>query len=196
MPGRYRIDYLVDDRSGQPRAIACDGERLRKLYHNRLVTAPPRLLAPAFARLIDPAWLLEHWQLSAAGEALAGGRRGFQVIAEPPAWVRRDAWTRRDDRSSCRVAVVIDAELGIVLRQVSYASDRPAVRFELRGVTAARPGDAADFGLAAPAGIPVIESGGGPLQELDLSAPVRAASTALLQGATAATSWLQRRLKA
>jgi hypothetical protein len=93
--------------------------------------------------------------------------------------------------------VTIDAELGIVLRHVSYVADRPAIRFELRDLSFGNAGDPGDFGLAIPPGMPVIESSGGPLHDLDLPAPVQAAGAAagaLLDGAASAASWLRRRL--
>ena len=93
--------------------------------------------------------------------------------------------------------MIVDAELGIVLRQVAYVADRPAIRFELRGLAVGNADEPGDFGIVVPAGIPVIESSGGPLHDLDLPAPVQAAgaaATALLHDAVAAISWLQRRL--
>jgi hypothetical protein len=53
-------------------------------------------------------------RLNPAGEAAVGGRQGFRVRAEPPAWIR----TLQPDATPWRIAVIIDAELGIVLRQV------------------------------------------------------------------------------
>jgi hypothetical protein len=188
MPGRYRIDYQADDRARQPRVAACDGDRLRRLYHNRMVAGPAQPLEPAFARLIDPAWLLEGWELAAAGEAILGGRRAVRVIADLPRWARE----RDRAAASCRIVLLIDAELGVVLRQVSYVTGVPAVRLELRDLTT----DPSGFRIAVPPGLPVIESGGGPLDDLDLPAPAQAAgaaATTLLRGATAAAGWLQRR---
>jgi hypothetical protein len=189
-PDRYRIDYRIDDRPRWPLVVACDGDRLRKQYHNRIVSSPPRPPEPKLVRLLDPAWLLQNWRLSASGPTAAAGRPGYGVIAEPPEWVSRS----RPDGTAWRIALIIDAELGIVLRQVSYLDGRPAVRLELRDVTAAS--RAGDFGLTAEPGLPVIESDGSPLHDLDLPAPVQAAgtaATALLHGVAAATSWLERR---
>ena len=71
MPGRYRLDYLTGNWERRHRSVACDGEQTTTGYDNRVVTGPARQVEPAIGTLIDPAWLLDGWQLSAAGEVTA-----------------------------------------------------------------------------------------------------------------------------
>jgi len=175
MPDRYRIDYLVDGRPRQPATLACDGQRLRKAYRNRVVESPARPVPGEFARLLDPAWLLDGWRLAEEGFEEVNGRPAVRVVAEP-VWLRgRPGWR---PRPAAWLSVAIDAELGIVLRQVSFVNGQQAARFELRGVSPRPAGDAGDFGLDADPAIPVVESDGGPIGDLDLPAQVRAAGDA------------------
>ena len=106
---RYRIDYQRDDRPRQPLAVACDGDRLRKVFHNRVIASPAQRLPAVFGRLLDPAWLLSDWVLTAAGRDVAGGRSALRVVAEPPprapgwprpAESRRSGWTSSSTASS------------------------------------------------------------------------------------------------
>jgi len=175
MPDRYRIDYLIDDRARQPVSAACDGERLRKAFGNRVVVSPPLPIPAEFARLLDPAWLLDGWRLSEEGTGEVNGRPAVRVVADP-VWVRERPGRR--PRPAAWLSMAIDAELGIVLRQVSYLNGQQACRFELRDVRTRPSADAGDFGLDADPGLPVIESDGGPLGDLDLPGQVRAAGEA------------------
>lgn len=187
MPGRYRIGYQVDERPRQPLTVACDGSRLLKLYHNRVVTSPARRLPPELARLIDPAWLLSGWRLSAAGQHIVGGRAAFLVTAELLAEPRERPVIA--PAPAMRIAAMIDAETGILLRQVSYVDDEPAVRFELRNVTRHLSAAPEDFGVDVPPEVPRIESDGDEVHDLDLPVPVRAAgeaAAAVLDGARSA----------
>lgn len=183
MPGRYKISYDLDERPRQPLAVACDGDRLRKVFHNRVVTSPAEPLSAEFAGLVDPAWLLSGWQLTAAGETTAGGRAALRVIAVPPR-PRRRLSADQPASQPLRIEALIDAELGILLRQLTYVDDRPAVRFELRDVVVHDDGQArdtgqpGDFSVDIPPGAQVISSDGGPLHDLDLAAPLRAAAAA------------------
>jgi hypothetical protein len=197
-PGRYRIDYQIDNRPRHPLSVACDAGRLRKAYHNRVVASPAQPMPAEFARLTDPAWLLNRWQLIAAGQATADGRRAYRVIATPsPARPRHPEPPGEPAPPGARVDVLIDADLGIILRQVSYADDRPTVWFEIRNLTCHHDIDPADFIIKAP-DLPVIESDGAPIHDLDLPAPVKAAGQAgadLLAGTRSALSWLSRQAR-
>jgi len=187
MPDRYLIDYWRDERRRQPLAVACDSHRLRKAYHNRVVSGPAQPLPAEFVRLLHPAWLLSGWKLTAAGQGTVGGRAVFRVIAELPP--RAPGLPVQPERSSdrprdrppdaaLRIIVMVDAELGILLRQVSFVDAQPAVRFELRDVSCHRSAKAADFALRAAPALPVIDSDGEPLDDLDLHPLVRAAGEA------------------
>ncbi len=178
MLGRYRVDYRRDGRRGQPLTVACDGNQMRKAYHNRVVACPAEPLPREFARFFDPAWLLSGWQLAMTGQASVNGRQAIGVVARPLVH-KVLTWAREETDPSLRIAVLLDAELGIVLRQISFVDDLPAVRFELRDVTDRSGEEPADFSLDPGPGIPLIESDGGPLHDLDLPEPVRAAGEAV-----------------
>ena len=201
LPGRYRIDYLSGNWQSKL-AIACDGGRLQTRYSNRMVTGPAEPLEDDWARLADPAWLLESgWQLSPAGETTVGGRQGLLAWADarpgpdssvlyPDSWYPHGAAVPFD-----QIAVIIDAELGILLRYLGYLKGRPAVCFELHDVQPCSAADAADFSIEIPPGTRVIESSS-PLAHLDLQRPVnavKAAGAIGMAGAAAVSSWLQNR---
>ena len=192
LPGRYRIDYLDGDWHSS--VAACDGTRQWTVYPNRVVTEPAKPLSEDWADLVDPAWLLTSgWRLSAAGAQDVGGRRGWCIWADAA-----DGDDRRDFRGARifpRAAVVVDAELGIVLRLAFLVDDRPAVCFELHDVTVPPAGDVAGFRVEIPPGTRVVEASS-VLDYLDIPRPVRAAWTAGqagLAGASAVAGWLKRR---
>lgn len=165
-PDRYRIDFEREDRPRHPLMMACDGERLRKVYHNRVVTSPALPLPANFVRLVDPAWLLGDWPLSEDGAETIAGRKAIRLIAErPPA--RADRGSTWSDHAAS-IALAIDAELGIVLRQASYLDNMPVSRIELRDLQIHEAIDLAEFGRAIVAGLPEISTNGEPIGDLDL----------------------------
>lgn len=191
MPDRYRIDFEREDRPGHPLTMACDGQRLRKVYRNRVVASPPLPLPTDFVRLVDPAWLLRDWPLSEAGEETVNGRRAIRLIAERPP-VRTDRWSRGSGDTAL-IALAIDAELGIVVRQVSYLDGKPVSRYELRDVQPREVIDIAEFGQGIAPDLPVMHTGGEPIGDLDLPPSARAvgqATTELVNGARSAFGWL------
>jgi hypothetical protein len=190
LPGKYRIDYLDGDWHSS--VAACDGTRQWTVYPNRVVTEPAKPLGEDWADLVDPAWLLTSgWRLSAAGARDVGGRRGWRIWADAA-----DEDDRRDFRGSRifrRAAVVVDAELGIVLRLAFLVDDRPAVCFELHDVTVPPADDVAAFGVEIPPGTRVVEASS-VFDYLDIPRPVKAAWTAGkagLAGASAVAGWLK-----
>jgi hypothetical protein len=193
MPGRYRIDQLTGHWRPPCQAVACDGEHTRKLYRDRVAVGPATPLRRDLAELTDPAWLLDRWALSVTGEASVAGRRGFRVVARSPGPAGRPV-----GGPFSAIEVVVDAELGVLLRQTRYLGDRPATRTELRDLTT--PTRPADFRLPNPAGLREVSDAGGPFGDRDLPDPVKtAASAAVLAaggavaGAAALTGWLQKR---
>src|SRR5262249_20246641 len=126
MPDRYRIDFEREHRPRHPLTMACDGKSLRKVYHNRVVASPPLPLPTDFFRLVDPAWVLPDDPPSEAGEEIVSGRPAIRLIAERPP-VRAAYMSSWSDHVAL-IALAIDAELGIVLRQVSYVDDKPVSR--------------------------------------------------------------------
>ncbi|MDX6392914.1 MAG: hypothetical protein QOJ73_3977 [Streptosporangiaceae bacterium] len=195
-PGRYRIDHLAGARPDEPVTIACDGERLWKVYPNRVATGAARPLRPDFARLADQSYLLSGWEL-AAGEAEVDGRRGFLVVAgdvNEMRGPRRGGWLLGS--LTGRIEVVVDAELGIALRETTYFEGQPIGCLELRNVSSQV--DPGGFRIDAPAGTRTVAAG--PLSDVDLPGPLKAAKVAaqfgaagVVAGAVALTGWLQKR---
>lgn len=191
MPDRYRIEFERENRPRRPLTMACDGERLRKVYHNRVVVSPPLPLPTDYVRLADPAWLLRDWPLSEAGEQIVAGRKAIRLIAERPP-VRADRWSSRSDHDAL-IAFAIDAELGIVLQQVSYLDNEPVSRYELRHVQRREAIDVAEFGSGIAPGLPVIHTNGERIGDLDLPESARVIGQAgadLVNGARSAFGWL------
>jgi X-X-X-Leu-X-X-Gly heptad repeat protein len=156
--GRYRIEPALPAelaaRSFRHRAetIICDGERQWHISGDEVTARPAGPPPDEIAKLLDAAWLLEH-QLTGGAEilsdgaeilsdgagTLSGGRRGyrFRVTAGDPGW----------GRMFFPDEVVVDAELGILLRSVCHAGSRPVSRYELRDVALGEQGDfRADIG--------------------------------------------------
>ena len=192
MPGRYRIDY--QDGDSKIRAAACDGMRQWTVYPNRVVTGPAEPLSDEWADLADPAWLLSSgWRLSAGGAENVGGRPGWRIWAD----ATDDSERPGSGGASMfrRAAVVVDAELGILLRLAFLVDDRPATCFELHDVTAPWAGDPAQFRIQIPPGTRVVEASS-VFDHIDIPGPVKAAWTigkTGLAGASALAGWLAER---
>jgi hypothetical protein len=190
LPGKYRIDYLDGDWHSS--VAACDGTRQWTVYPNRVVTEPARPLSEDWADLVDPGWLLASgWRLSAAGARDVGGRRGWRIWADTADG--NDLRETRGTQMFPRAAVVIDAELGIVLQLAFLVDDRPAVCFELHDVTVPPADDVAGFSVEIPPGTRVVEASS-VFDYLDIPRPVKAAWTAGkagLAGASAVAGWLK-----
>jgi hypothetical protein len=195
-PDRYRMTYRLDDRPRLPVMVACDGQRLLKIFHNRIVAGPAEPAPGAIARPFDPAWLLDHWELKETGPEEVNGRRAVGVIAEPPP--RRLGEPERPGQPVAQLMLLIDAELGIVLRQVAYLDGEPAMVFETRDVVVHVNADPAEFDRRIAPGLPLTESGGGLAADLDLPPALRATAEVggdLLSGAQSALGWLSARLR-
>jgi hypothetical protein len=192
MPGRYRIDYLDGD--SKIRAAACDGTRQWTVYPNRVVTGPAEPPSEDWADLADPAWLLSSgWRLSAGGAENVGGRPGWRIWADA---TDDSEWPGSREASVFRrAAVVVDAELGILLQLAFLVDDRTATCIELHDVTAPWAGDPAGFRIQIPPGIRVVEASS-VFDHIDIPGPVKAAWTigkTGLTGASALAGWLAER---
>jgi outer membrane lipoprotein-sorting protein len=191
MPGKYRIDHLAGD--WKERVSACDGARHWTVYPNRVVSEPAKPLSMDWARLADPAWLLvSTWQLTAGAAEHVGGRRGWRIWAE----ARPERGGVTEAGMFGRAIVTVDAELGIVLRLAFLVDDRPAICLELHDLTIPAADDTGDFRVRVPPGTRLVEASG-PLAQLDIPAPLRAAWTVGktgLAGASTVAGWLQDRL--
>src|SRR5580658_5610489 len=123
-------------------ASGCDGDRSWQEFEEegRLVelTGGPR---PPLATLLRPSWLLNGYTLEIAGSATTLGREGLRVVATPRRSIR-DAvarWRKPVDR----VEVIVDAELGILLRHEEIFQGKPLSLTELVSVSF-NPVEAAD----------------------------------------------------
>jgi hypothetical protein len=123
-------------------ASGCDGGRSWQEFEEegRLVemAGGPR---PPLATLLRPSWLLNGYTLEIGGSATTLGREGLRVVATPRRSIR-DAvarWGRPVDR----VEVIVDAELGILLRHEEIFDGKPLSLTELVSVSF-NPVEAAD----------------------------------------------------
>jgi outer membrane lipoprotein-sorting protein len=191
IPGRYRIDHLAGGPPTKPQTIACDGERLWKVYPNRVATGPAQPLYLDFGRLADQSCLLSGCELTAGGEVEVDGRRGFLVVADGVDGVDGQ-WPADLFPMTDHVEVVMDAQLGIALRETCYFQGEPFHCIELRDVSAQV--DPRAFRIDIPAGTRTV--GTGLLSDLDMPTPVKVARLAAglgVAGAVALTGWLQKR---
>jgi hypothetical protein len=187
VPGRYRLDYVSGDWRKRYRAIACDGEHTTKLFADRVAIGPPKSLDSDLASMFDPAWLLADWRLAVIGLTRVADRDGVAIRAVATATLdgRCELLTRAD--------LVVDLELGVLLRKTTYVNDQPATRIELRDL---RPlDDSTNFRIMPGRGIRSVTDSGGPLGDLSLPGPAEAvATTATLAaaGAVAFAGWLEK----
>jgi hypothetical protein len=165
--GQYRIEPVSQPRRSarEPQTVVCNGERRWRISERRAFAGPA---GPPqdFPNLFDASWLLAY-QLAGGAEILTDGRSGYRLRAgagyRPFGW-----WFPFPDE------VVVDGELGIVLRWISLAGRRPTSWYELRDV-AAGPVDPGLFRPEIPPGIPVTEvtSRGVPVTEETSDEPPR-----------------------
>jgi hypothetical protein len=102
------------------------------------MTGGPR---PPLATLLRPSWLLNGYTLEILGSATTVGREGLRVVATPRRSFRDAAarWRRPVDQ----VEVMVDAELGILLRHEEIFQGKPLSLTELVSVSF-NPVEAAD----------------------------------------------------
>ena len=153
--GQYRIEPLVyPERPGRPRrpggywpeTVICDGERRWRIGEDKVTTGPATALPPELANLFDASWLLEY-QLTGGAEIVTGGRRGYRLdVTFGSPWARL----------SYPGEVVVDTELGILLRCITFSGSQPVTRYELRDVVTG-PSGPDDFRADIPAGMRVVE---------------------------------------
>ena len=189
MPGCYRID-MVTDPGTKPATTACDGDRLWLVYPDRIAVRPAAPPPAGLSLIIDPAWLLHQYPLTAGETVTDSGRPALQVVAEPEHCFARGPLSGGPIAAD-KVEVLIDLQLGVALSQIWHLEGHLVHRTELSAVT---PDVAlAAFGIEPPPGTRVIT--GGLLAEAGLS-PAGAAWTAAKGTAKLATEigrrWARR----
>jgi hypothetical protein len=150
--GQYRIEPVSRPGRGRvAQTTVCDGERLWRIREREASVGPagPPFLFP---NLFDVSWLLAY-PLTEGPESLTDGRRGHRLRVGP---IDRPVllWSLFPDE------VVVDSELGIVLRWISLTEERPGQWYELRDVVAG-PVDPGLFRPDIPPGMTVTEEASG-----------------------------------
>jgi hypothetical protein len=150
--GQYRIEPVLQSGPGRPgrhrtETVICDGERRWRIGEDE-VTAGPAAPPLEIPNMFDASWLLGR-QLLGGEEVVTGGRRGYRLRgssdAKPPG-----GWFFFPDE------IVVDTELGILLRWISLAGVQPVTRYELRDVVVGLPAHG-DFRPDIPPGMRVVE---------------------------------------
>jgi hypothetical protein len=189
MPDRYRIDAVTDPGT-KPATTACDGDRLWLVYSDRIAVRPAAPLPAGISLIIDPAWLLHEYPLTADETVTDSGRPALRVVAGPTQKFARGPLSGRPIAADT-VEVTIDLQLGVALSQIWHLEGHPVHRTELSAVTPDV--DLAAFRIEPPPGTRVIT--GGLLAEAGLS-PAEAAWTVARGTAKLATEigkrWARR----
>ena len=164
---KYRLDYLTRSGRNHPKTIACDGE------HRWAVSAAQTMVGPAYplsrdiAYVVDSSWLLGY-RLSGGAEIIYRGRRAYQLRASRDG----DGWHPAPSLFF-PADVIVDAELGCLLRLISFVGDRPVSWYELSDIDT-EPVPAGEFRVDIPPGVRVVEATGNPFTD----------ATAVMPGAT------------
>lgn len=153
---KYRIDYLTG--GNHPKTIACDGEHRWQEFADRTMVGPAKPMGGHMATMVDSSWLL-GCRLSGGAEISYRGRRAYQlrVAKGDDGW-----WT--PPVLYFPADVIVDAELGCLLRLISFAGDKPESWYELSGI-GTEPVPAAEFHLDIPSGVRVVEETGHPFTD-------------------------------
>ena len=155
---QYRLDCLT--RSGRNRAktIACDGEHSWQVFAAQTMVGPAYPLPRDIANVVDSSWLL-GCRLSGGAQVSYRGRRAYQLRVSRDG----DGW-QVAPLPSFPADVIVDAELGCLLRLISFAGDRPASWYELSGI-GTEPVPAGEFRVDIPPGVRVVEATGNPITD-------------------------------
>ena len=168
--GQYRLEPLSPaspDRPGglgrhRPETVVCDGERRWRIGEDEATAGPAGSPPREITDLFDASRLLEH-RLTGGAEIMTGGRRGYRLQVgsgdRPWSW-----WFFPGE-------AVVDAELGVVLRWISFAGDQPVMRYELRDVTTG-PLDPGVFQPDIPPGMRVTDESDGPVRPADVASVI------------------------
>jgi outer membrane lipoprotein-sorting protein len=156
MPDRYRINNPSAS-GGRPVCTACDGKQFWRVYPDRVGIRPAKPLPVGLASMIDPRWLLTY-RLEATGMSTVSGRSALTITAfrgNGPV-LSQSPFSRRPAPAD-RIEVAVDAELGIVLRQIRYLGDQPVMQAELSDIATGC--DPSVFRIDPPPGTKIITAG-------------------------------------
>jgi hypothetical protein len=129
-----------------------DRESLCRVGPDEAMRVPESGLPAALMDLLDPSWLISYFDLELAGAAEAAGRPAYRVTAAPRQ-VRASSSGDRYERFD-RVDVLVDAELGILLRREAFSGGQSIEVTEVRSI-ALDPAEAGDPGqFRPPPGLP------------------------------------------
>ena len=141
--GRCRIENVAP--GPDQLVVGCDGERWRRATPDEAI-GPRALSRPAdYAELLDPSWLISRFDTELIGPAVAAGRPAYRIAATPRPIVATGTLDR--GRQIDRVDILVDLELGILLRKETFADGEQTELSEVRAVTLnpAEAGDPAQF---------------------------------------------------
>jgi len=164
--GRYRIEPVGagDPQDGDHAELAtlvvCDGQSCWIISGNeaeRHVADPERT---AIDDIVHPSWLLSGFQLAVTGEGEVAGRAAHELRGTPRLPIRHPPMTGYGYID--HVNVLVDAELGMVLRWEAISADRPVEIVELQDLAVDQRADQ-DPALFRPGTGIVVEDGFGPL---------------------------------
>jgi len=161
---KYRVDYPTRSGRNHLKTIACDGEHHWRAYTAQTVVGPARPMGGNMATVVDSSWLL-GCRLSGGAEVSYRGRRAYQLSAA----TNGDEW-RAARLQFFPADVIVDAELGCLLRLISFAGDKPASWYELSGIDT-EPVPLGEFRLDVPPGVRVIEETGNPFTDVTAVIP-------------------------
>ena len=159
---KYRIDYLT--RGNHPKTIACDGEHRWQVFADRTMVGPAKPMGGHMATVVDSSWLL-GCRLSGGAEISYRGRRAYQLRVAKGGdgwWTAPVLFFPAD--------VIVDAELGCLLRLIPFAGDKPESWHELSGI-GTEPVPTAEFHLDIPPGVRVVEETGNPFTDMTAVMP-------------------------
>ena len=150
---KYRVDYPSRSGRNHLKTIACDGEHRWVVFAAQIMVGPAYPLSRDIANVVDSSWLL-GCRLSGGAEISYRGRRAYQLCEATDG----DGW-RAARLQFFPAEVIVDAELGCLLRLISFAGDRPASWYELSGIDT-EPVPAWEFRMDVPPGVRVVEETG------------------------------------
>jgi hypothetical protein len=165
--GRCRVENVAPGSDGF--ATVCDGETWWLIAPDEATGLHELPLQAGIAELLDPSWLLGGFDLQLIGPAEAAGRPAWQVVATPRPLTTDTALDR--DRRIDRADVLVDVELGILLRREAFSGDKQVELAEVRSLIL-DPAEAGDPGqFRPPPGLPRTQVQSNPFSYLDTSGP-------------------------